>query len=583
MKRLYTFFIFTILLFVAGNSYSQFNWESYNIGTYENLNSVSFPNINTGFIVGNIGKVYKTTNAGFNWTLNTFPSNGNNFYVYFINPSTGFVSNQGGLYKTSDGGSNWVLITLPTTYNITSIHFSSAGTGWAGDYWGNVLKTTNGGDNWVNTTTMPGYNSKVFFVNDFTGWCVDTYGYVTKTTNGGTNYAQTRLAFDTLSSVSFISSTIGIIVGDSGKVFKTTNGGNVWNLISSDLYGKLNSVYMESPLKITVCGHDGLVLFSTDGGNTWNYQISTSSELKQVTYVPSASMGWAVGELGTYVKKVATSTNACVGSGTIKSAYPFYSFFMDSRTDMLFLASEIYIAGGGVAGYISKIGFTFDSLFSSQTLNGFNIKLKTTEATSLTGFDNAGWTTVYSGTYTVTGLGQTFIDLQTPFAYTQGSNLLVEVCFNNSSYTTNTFVNSSNAPGMTYHGHQDLGSGNGCVDITTGSVMANRPNLCFYTSVISGNENQNSNVPKNFKLYQNYPNPFNPVTKIKFDIPKSSFVTLKIYDILGKEVSSLVNEKLQANAYSVDFNASGLNSGVYFYQLSVDNVPFGIKKMLFIK
>jgi Secretion system C-terminal sorting domain/Photosynthesis system II assembly factor YCF48 len=583
MRRLSTFFIVIVMLFVVGNSFAQYNWESFNIGTFENLNSVSFPNINTGYIVGNIGKVYKTTNAGYNWTLNAFPSNGNNFYVYFLNSTTGFVSNQGGLYKTVDGGGNWALVTLPTSYNITSIHFSSASTGWAGDYYGDILKTTNGGDSWVNTVVMPGYDAKVFFINDFTGWSVDTYGFVNKTTNGGTNYTQTRLVFDTLSSVNFISSTIGFIVGDSGKVFKTTNGGNVWNLISSDLYGKLNSIYMESPLKITVCGHDGLVLFSEDGGNTWAFQISTASDLQQVTYASASSSGWAVGDLGTYVKKVATSANACVGSSNVKSAYPFYSYYMDSRTDMLYLANEIYLAGGGVAGNITKIGFTFDSLFSSQILNGFNIKLKTTNAASLTGFDNSGWSTVYSGTYTVTGLGQTYIDLQTPFAYTQGNNLLVEVCFNNSSYTTNTFVNSSPAPGMTYHGHQDLGGGNGCVDITTGNVMVNRPNICFFTSVISGNPNQHSNVPKDFKLYQNFPNPFNPMTKIKFDVPKSSFVTLKIYDILGKEVASLVNEKLQPNSYAIDFNASGLNSGVYFCQLSVDNAPLAIKKMLLVK
>jgi hypothetical protein len=256
---------------------------------------------------------------------------------------------------------------------------------------------------------------------------------------------------------------------------------------------------------------------------------------------------------------------------------------MDSRTDMLYLASEIYASGGGVAGNIFKVGFYIDSIYSTQTLNGFMIKMKNTSLTTLTGYENTGWTTVYSGTYNISGVGQTYIDLTTPFAYTQGSNLLVEVCFNNSAYTTNSFVNSTNAPGMTYHGHQDLGSGNGCVDITTGNVMAARPNICLLTSVVSGNQNQHSNVPKDFKLYQNYPNPFNPMTKIKFDVPKSSFVTLKIYDILGKEVASLVNEKLQPNSYAIDFNASGLNSGVYFYQLTVDNAPFAIKKMLFIK
>jgi len=68
-------------------------------------------------------------------------------------------------------------------------------------------------------------------------------------------------------------------------------------------------------------------------------------------------------------------------------------------------------------------------------------------------------------------------------------------------------------------------------------------------------------------LYQNYPNPFNPSTKIKYSIPHSSFVTLKIYDILGKEVATLVNEEKSVGNYEINFNAKNLSSGVYFYRM----------------
>src|SRR5207249_1549368 len=79
-----------------------------------------------------------------------------------------------------------------------------------------------------------------------------------------------------------------------------------------------------------------------------------------------------------------------------------------------------------------------------------------------------------------------------------------------------------------------------------------------------------STVAENFRLSQNYPNPFNPTTKIEFAIPKSSFVTLKIFDVLGKEVSTLVSENLKTGAYSVDFNGENISAGVYFYRLSAD-------------
>jgi len=84
--------------------------------------------------------------------------------------------------------------------------------------------------------------------------------------------------------------------------------------------------------------------------------------------------------------------------------------------------------------------------------------------------------------------------------------------------------------------------------------------------VRKSSEDQNS-VPTDYKLYQNYPNPFNPVTNLKFAIPKNGFVSLKVYDLLGKEVLTLVNENKQPGNYSVSFDGSNLASGIYFYKL----------------
>ena len=74
-------------------------------------------------------------------------------------------------------------------------------------------------------------------------------------------------------------------------------------------------------------------------------------------------------------------------------------------------------------------------------------------------------------------------------------------------------------------------------------------------------------IPSQFELKQNYPNPFNPVTSIKYTLPKASFVSLKVYDILGKEITTLVNEQLNPGAYEITFDGSNVSSGIYFYQL----------------
>ncbi|MEJ2103130.1 MAG: T9SS type A sorting domain-containing protein, partial [Ignavibacteriaceae bacterium] len=92
----------------------------------------------------------------------------------------------------------------------------------------------------------------------------------------------------------------------------------------------------------------------------------------------------------------------------------------------------------------------------------------------------------------------------------------------------------------------------------------------------------NKLLPKEYNLYDNYPNPFNPTTIIKYDIPKNGLVTLKVYDILGSEVVTLVNEEKTVGRYEVLFDASSLASGVYIYHLKAEKY-ISAKKMILLK
>jgi hypothetical protein len=137
--------------------------------------------------------------------------------------------------------------------------------------------------------------------------------------------------------------------------------------------------------------------------------------------------------------------------------------------------------------------------------------------------------------------------------------------------------------------HSQYGGGNG-----RGDVM-----LELLNSPLTNVENNSNTIPTSYSLQQNYPNPFNPTTKIKFDIPSNvkretsdvlfplrkggeGVVTLKIYDILGKEIATLVNEQLAPGTYEVTFDGSEFPSGVYFYQLKTNNFS-ETKKLLLIK
>ena len=97
-----------------------------------------------------------------------------------------------------------------------------------------------------------------------------------------------------------------------------------------------------------------------------------------------------------------------------------------------------------------------------------------------------------------------------------------------------------------------------------------------------GIKNISSNVPNQFKLYQNFPNPFNPVTNIKFEIANYTFSKIIIYNILGKEIERLVNEKLKPGEYEVNWDATNYPSGIYFYTIEAGNYV-NSKKMVLVK
>lgn len=144
--------------------------------------------------------------------------------------------------------------------------------------------------------------------------------------------------------------------------------------------------------------------------------------------------------------------------------------------------------------------------------------------------------------------------------------------FSGSSYTFNfTYT----APSTT--GPQTLYA-TGCSSKAQWNFATN-----YTVNVTSATDVKNDNInPNEFKLYSNYPNPFNPSTKIQFSIPANNYVTLKVYDISGREVASLVNSQMNAGQHVINFDASNLSSGIYYYKLSAGNFT-QTNKMILMK
>ena len=117
----------------------------------------------------------------------------------------------------------------------------------------------------------------------------------------------------------------------------------------------------------------------------------------------------------------------------------------------------------------------------------------------------------------------------------------------------------------------------------TGQSGSSIGTVKFVQTPTQTNETTSSGIPESYFLEQNYPNPFNPSTIINYELRIRNFVMLKVYDIAGREVASLVNEIMPAGKHAVEFNAADLPSGVYFYSLNVDGKQMGVKRMALVK
>lgn len=270
-------------------------------------------------------------------------------------------------------------------------------------------------------------------------------------------------------------------------------------------------------------------------------------------------------------------------SNATNNAFPFSSNPATGKSiQHLYLPGAFNLPSPAPSGLISKISFMASST-ASATYTRLTIKMGLTTDVDLP--PNAWYTnsltTVFDSTnYTLSGTTGQFstINLQTLFLYDSTKSLIVEVTQCGYSgvgigvyYTILSGIKRSAGPLTAVPCPHPWGNQNG---YSTHTGLAITTTLGVVP--ISGN------IPSAYLLKQNYPNPFNPATEIHFGIPKTGFVSLVLYDMLGREVRQLVSEELQAGEYSYTFNASSLPSGVYMYVLRAGDFS-ETKKMMLIK
>ncbi len=353
----------------------------------------------------------------------------------------------------------------------------------------------------------------------------------------------------------FINSSTIFAGGMDGSIYKTTNGGSSWQVV----YFDSTVTNFIDQIKFFDANHgiawgDGLsstspqaCLVTSDGGATW---INNNSFIIGTSYSGDVSF---------------VSQSDIFLSGYSSVPFEVYDGMWHS-TDAGKTWSWSFIGSTSTdnSTYAYSIAF-------KDTLEGIAVKK-----------DSTIWTTSNGGT----SWEQLGGKLPTNFIYVNfisGTNIAVCGGIGNASiaivdldkqlitvYSDSTKKNDD----VFYVNFPTVNSGYMCAGDTY--ILS-----ASFLPVTSINE-QESSLKKQFLLSQNYPNPFNPTTTINYTVPKVSFVTIKVYDALGRELNTLVNEEKSAGNYNVEFNASKLASGIYFYRMQAGNFV-GTKKLILLK
>lgn len=381
------------------------------------------------------------------------------------------------------------------------------------------------------------------------------------------------------------------------KIYQTSNGGASWNSITTNgTTNELFCIWAISPT-VAIAGEGVTNSFArlykfASNGTKWNVVLETGMNdgaFNNITFSRNNPLSG-----GALADEIYLTTNG--GNNWVKKVTGVTG--VSSAQNSLMFVDQTFF-GFGLKNGAARVRMTVDGgntwSTKSVNLNGSYTSGFTFKADKLTGISSTSssmpniarttdggntWTTVAIGT----GLtGNTIIKWipGTDVVYILGANGAIK-------RSTNNGLNwmSMNTAGVTGLTHFDFNKVNNIICGYAVSSNGTVIKLADSVLVLTGLQNNETGVPSEYNLSQNYPNPFNPSTSIQYGLPDNSFVKLVVFDILGREVETLVNSEQTAGTHEAIFDASRFNSGVYYYRITATNGNndfTDIKKMIMIK
>ena len=391
----------------------------------------------------------------------------------------------------------------------------------------------------------------VYFVDANSGCVVGYTGIVLKTTNAGVNWlSQTVSSTHLFYSVFFTDINTGYIAGgvygslDSGNVFKTTNGGANWNALILPKYSQYFYVNFLNPNTGYVTGYQ-TILKTTNAGSTWESKSFTGLGLITSVYFVDANVGFASEYDNGMIMKTTNGGNDWQEIFVYSGDGGFFSLhFLDSNT------------GTVVGGNSAAVG---DAVILRTTNGGV-------DWTNIA-FNNSNISRLWSVKFVTPSIGY----------ISGGGNTGNCAILKTTNGGINWYFQAAN-PGNMLNGNYFMNANTGYAVGSNGRIIKTTDG----GGALIGIKTESNNVPERYFLSQNYPNPFNSMCNVQFSMHNAGNVKLVVYDVMGREVKTLVNEKLRPGTYETSFDGSMLPSGVYFYKLITEGFS-ETKRMLMIK
>jgi ligand-binding sensor domain-containing protein len=539
-------------LFAGTNGYGIFlttdngvHWATVNSGLTDTVVSALAVNGNNIFAGTSTG-VFLSTNNGANWTainsnlpvtkVSSFTISGSNIYA---------GTSGKGVYLSTNNGTDWNPVNSglinPTIHGLTASGTSI----FAGTHDGGVFLSTDNGENWIAVNKgFPNTDVYSLYVIGNTVFAGTEGGGVYSSSDSGNYWDETNSGLTHPYILSFASSSTNLFVGTyGGGVFRSSDNGSTWNSANSGIppvQSYINTIAINEP-KIFVGTKYGIFL-STDEGTNWNWVGLSNYSILSIAII-GESIFAATPNNGVFL-----STNDGINWTNVNNGL--------TNTHMLSLA----VSGGNIfAGTYYGGGVYSGGIFCSSD-NGQNWTPAGLEGRTV-------FCLLVRGIYLIAGTdGYAFVSADSGATWNNiGDGLMYS--WVHALTATNT----------------DLYAGTGYNGVLRRAL----------SEIVSVKDPFNDKL-KSFELQQNYPNPFNPSTSIEYAIGSRQFVQLKVYDVLGNEIATLVDEEKSPGSYEVEFQSSvrslQLASGMYFYQLkagdpesSSGQVFVQTKKMILIR